>query len=157
MKYNIAKQQFLSGTENHSKYPSLENLFPMKSFSLTVNPCPVTELKIRSTYQVLWKEILPLLNGSVKLYTELSTQNQNVHYHGMIVWQSYLDISKFYNSIEEIKKLCQFEIDQLNDPDQWWPYIMKQCPYMDALCHYSGVPNLIKYNNNKKNHNIPYL
>lgn len=142
---NRLKQQFMSGIDNNSKYPSLDKLHPHKSYAITINPSQEMELKIKGTRERLVSKILPLFHGNVKAYTELSTKSQNVHYHGLITWDNYIEICKFYINIEEIKKECQFEIDELNNPEYWIPYITKSCAHMDAICHYYKQPNIVKF------------
>lgn len=142
---NRNKQQFLQGIENQSEYPSLEKLIPHKSYAITINPTPEMELKLIGTRDRMINVILPLFHGNIKAYTELSTKSQNVHYHGVITWDNYIEISKFYINIEDIKKECQFKIDILNEPEQWVPYCMKSCAHMDAICHHYKIPNILKY------------
>lgn len=139
------RRQFANSVENQSNYPSLENLVPQKNYAITINPIPVTdELKVLTTYQDLIAK-LGLFCGNLKLYTEVSKKNQNVHYHGFINWKSYLTISTFYMNIKQIKEYCQFEIDTINELWVWYSYITKQVPYMHRLCAIYKIPNIIKY------------
>jgi len=137
--------QFKKGIENQSQYPPLELLVPHKSYAITINPIQETELKVLETRRKMESIILPLFHANVKVYTELSTKNQNVHYHGFITFNNLKQIGLFYININEIKQHCQFEIDHLNQLDQWYPYIIKQCPQMDSLCHYYKIPNILKF------------
>jgi len=139
------KNQFRNSIESGSKYPSLDSMRPQKSYAITVNPEPIMEFKLVETRNRMIEEILPLFHGNVKAYTELSTKNQNVHYHGIIRWDNYLELSKFYLNIKDIKNKCQFEVDELNDLDQWIPYIVKSCPQLDSICHLYKIPNILKY------------
>lgn len=151
---NITKKQFLSGIQSKSNVLSLENIIPSKNYTLTISPDPVSEQRITQTYHNLLG-ILDLFHANIVLYTELSTKNQNVHYHGFINFDKYLDITQFYLNIKEINTLCHFEMDDLTDLDQWYPYIVKQCPHMDAICHSRNIPNKIKYSyHNIHNNNI---
>lgn len=136
---------FQKGTDNQSKYPSLELLHPRKTYVFTLNPSQEQELKIKGTRDRVIHNILPFFHANVKMYTEMSTKNQNIHYHGFIRWDAYIEISQFYLNIEDIKKETQFEIDIYTDPDQWWPYITKQCPQMDSICHHLKEPNILLY------------
>lgn len=136
---------FKNSFESKSSYPKLEDLKPKKSYVITISPQDEIELKIIQTYNNLMDNLIHLFHANIKMYTEISTLNQIIHYHGFIRWSSYLEITKFYLNIQNINKLCHFEIDEYNDPEQWWPYIVKQCPHMDSICHSMNVPNLIKY------------
>lgn len=146
------KLQFKESIENQSKYPPMDKLIPGKSYAFTLNPDPEYEYKIPETRRKI-EDIIPYFHAGVKVYTEISTKNQLVHYHGFINWSRYKDIALFYLNIPEIKKRCQFEIDTIGDDPldivTWWVYVTKSCPYMDALCHDYKTPNLYKYDPNR--------
>lgn len=138
---------FADSFDNKSIYPSLDNMNPHKVYAITINPVSEMELKLIGTRERMINIILPLFHGNVKVYTELSTKSQNVHYHGTICWDNFLEISKYYLNINDIKKECQFKIDILNNPEEWIPYCVKSCPHMDAICHSYKIPNILKYTN----------
>lgn len=148
---NKLQKQFKDGCfDNQSKYPSLEKLLPRKTYVITINPnqSDFDEIRLLQCYNRL-KEIVDLTHGYIKVYTEISTKSQNVHYHGFIRWLTYERIGQFYLNINKIKDKCQFEIDYYNDPDQWWPYISKQNPHLDAICKLYKLPNKIKMKHQK--------
>lgn len=144
MNRNI-KQQFLQGLDNNSTYLSIDSMVPHKTYAITINPNPEMELKLIGTRDRMIGIILPLFHGNVKLYTEISTKSQNIHYHGTICWDNYIEIAKYYLNINDIKKECQFKLDILNNPEQWIPYCVKSCPVMDSICHHYKIPNILKY------------
>lgn len=142
------KHQFTKGIENNSKYPALETLRPRITYSLTINPEPEEHLRIKTNYEKMLSKILPLFFGGIKLNTELSTKNQNIHYHGTIRWKDDNAIGWFYLSISSIKQYCQFEIDTIEDWG-WNVYCIKQQHIMSRLCDKFKVPSKIKYNYKK--------
>lgn len=143
MRKENQKNVFALGAFNDSKHPKIEDLFPNRTYSITINP-KISELKVINSYQSL-EEVLPFFRGNVKVKTEISTKSQNIHYHGFIRWNSYLDISLFYLNIQEIEKKVQFEIDIITDYWIWKLYIIKQRPWMSSLCKYYKVPYTITW------------
>lgn len=139
------RKQFTPFNEKESKFPKMEDLIPFETYCITINPKPIVENRLFSTYNDMNLQIMPLFNGCIKMYTELSHKKQNVHYHGFIHWTSYEMIIKFIYQIQTINILCQFEIDTIEDLHVWWVYITKQRPYMDKLCRIHGCPNKVRY------------
>lgn len=143
----LQKDFSLGAFAKESKYLSLESYIPHVRYALTINPPQEVELRIPSTYNKLL-EILHYLKASVELYTELSYKNQNVHYHGYIVWHSYIDIATYFMNIQKIQALCQFEVDtighSLADEGHYWWYITKQRYFMHSLCLQHKTPCHIK-------------
>lgn len=143
---NRLQKTFSESFDNRSRYPKLEELVPSKTYAITINPdnTGLTEVRLLQVYNQLMEHIEEF-KGGLKLFTELSTKNQNVHYHGFIRWTSYKAIGQFYLNISKIKQWCQFEIDTINELEQWWLYIVKQRPYITRLCKINNVPSKIKY------------
>lgn len=143
---NKLRQTVYQSFDNQSKYLKLEDIVPHKSYAITINPdnSGLTDIKVLQVYNLLYDH-LHEFKGNLKLFTEISTKNQNVHYHGFINWSSYKHIAQFYLSISKIKEWCQFEIDHINEIEQWWIYIVKQQPYVSHICQLNKIPNKIKY------------
>lgn len=135
--------------DNDSKYPSLEDIYTRKSYSITINPNEQhydDDLRIYTTYNDL-DVYLKLFNASIELYPELSMKNSRLHFHGYIRFSSSQDISLFYMNTPKIKQYCQFEIDKINDNYIWYSYCRKQKPQMVKLLEYYHLPY-------RKNHTI---
>lgn len=150
---NVLKQQLLKGFDNQSKFPALELLSPHMTFAITISPIQDREMALSSNYDRLTR-ILPYFHASVKMYTELSTKSQNVHYHGTICWDSFQDISQFYLNIKDIKELCQFEVDSIKTAEDWTQYCMKQRAHLSKICKFYKVPLIVKWQEKIANNQI---
>lgn len=142
---NKNQLQFLDGFEPKSEYPELENIQTRRVYAFTVSPEPEAEYRVPSAVRKLVNEILPLFCADCKLWVELSTKNQIVHFHGYISFAMLRHIGRFYLNIKAINQLCHFKIDVLNNPENWYPYITKQRPVMDTLLHNYQLDNPIRF------------
>lgn len=146
LEMNSIKKQFLqgSGYDNGSYYPAFDTLKPDHTYCITINPIPEIELAIMQTYDRVL-EILSLFHANVKMYTEISTANQIIHYHGFLRFPTRLHIGLFYLNIKDIKTKCNFDLDTIGQLEQWWPYCIKSEANSRPLCYYFGTPYKIKY------------
>lgn len=130
---NLNQKQFQEGLTSKSKVLPLDQMANRKTYAITVNPDQSNFSGFVEAKSFMEHKLLPLFNGACKLYTELSTQSQNIHYHGVIRWFSLKSLTKFYTNIQEINRYCQFEIDEINDHWVWINYITKSRPHMEHL------------------------
>lgn len=137
-------------------YPSLEEFQVDALYSFTVSPKDQHNGvydRVLMICENMRNNICPLFGGHQKLYPELSTKSQNLHWHGYISFSSVSEIIEFYMQIHHIKDLCTFKIKELFDDEiegfvpfnQWTIYISKQRPFMHCLMASWSLPYSMRY------------
>lgn len=132
-------------------YPSLEQLRPNREYTFSFSPLSQHQNespRFITFYKDIEKTILPYIVGHYKLYWEVSTKSQNIHFHGTICWQNTYEITKFYLfTIPKLKEMCTFELDTWNGY-QWTIYCLKQqivlSEYLDELHKLYDIPYTLK-------------
>lgn len=115
------------------KYPKLEELVPLVSYALSINPQYHNHslIEMDSVHQNLF-DILAV-HSSYKLQPELSTESILLHYHGWITFKSTLQIAEFYfYALPKLKELCTLTIEPITSYD-WYLYVNKQKHIMKYL------------------------
>lgn len=139
----MLKQQFMTYADKQPHYyPKLEDIKPQIWYEITISPAVQFRSdndRIRMSYQNMITNILTKLHAKIDLFTELSKESQNVHYHGKIKWDKEADIVEFYLELKDIKEDCTIAInnyrtlDGLQDDDTNWEcYCRKQYPLLRA-------------------------
>lgn len=128
-------------------YPTLESIIPHVSYAFTISPKKQsnTIVEQRVDDQKIFT-LLDKVDTGYKMYPELSTKENNYHYHGYISFNSYLNITKFYYYIiRDLKELCTFVIKEIDTYD-WYIYCRKQKLHMKALHRNYDIPYRILSN-----------
>lgn len=133
------------------KYASINNskwkCLPMESlqqgtiYTFSLNPesqpAMYAENRIQKWYAGIVKDLSKIKHAEYHLKLEMSRLGR-LHYHGTIrittVWKFYL---------EDIAKLCaigSFEIDGIDNMDEWQRYMDKNEVQMKEMCLAHGIP-----------------
>lgn len=111
------------------EYPHLEAIEIGTQYAITVSPADR-----KSSYLEFRDIMIDILNdfkGQYKVYPEISTENQNWHVHGYIIFKDQFEIMNFYLNIAQLKSKCSFKIRTIDTGDfidaiQWYMYCKKQ-------------------------------
>lgn len=127
--YNIKEKVQDTSFKAAHIYPALESIEIGLRYAITISPAynKASYLEFRDNMI----EILQLFKGDYQVYPELSTENQNWHVHGYIMFPSQFHIMDFFLNITQIKALCTFKIRNIDTDDfidavQWYLYCKKQ-------------------------------
>lgn len=133
----MLKKQFYSHF-NKSKdlILPLEEYHCKSTYALTISPSLQFHDNSPRLHQFLdnfLKNIKPLLAMNFKLYLEMSTLNQNYHFHGYANFNKDYEIALFYSNLPRIKELCSISLEKMFDC--YWPvYVVKQRHLMKPFC-----------------------
>lgn len=134
MNYKQLKKDFHHHSFKASHvYPKLEDIQVNVSYAFSVNPCNQRDSVIETCSE--HKVIFDLLKDycSYKLYPEISTKSQLLHYHGYLNFKRYIEIGMFYKyCIPKLRDLATFTIEPITSYD-WYIYVRKQRHIMEPL------------------------
>lgn len=133
----MSKSFIYNGQPKQSKFnykPLINVLEPYKiipgeiySFTLNLSDQYDTIDQSQMAYKYFLKKYVIEHNIKFELYPDLS-RKARYHMHGIIIFQEYEDITKFYvNVIQELNKhtICGMEIDTISNTEVWYKYCLK--------------------------------
>jgi len=110
------------------------------SFSLNLSELyDNLEQNIKAYRFFIKKYIKPYMK--FELYFEFSTIGR-LHMHGVVVFESNINIIKWFNNINIIKTISSYEMDTISDMQKWMIYCRKQQEIINSESMLNKVTHL---------------
>lgn len=133
-----------------NKFLPLESIDPKGVYAFTISPSQQFQFKHEGIrlpkFITHMKDLFIKLFGTIKykMYLEISTNNQNYHYHGIIQFINYSNIISFYDQLPKFQDDYSMELDTVEQQWIWYVYTHKQRHIMEPECHRLKQPYKLK-------------